>query len=128
MTPFAMYLEKIRRNRNLQQKQLADMLGINPSYLSNLESGRKAPPSPSVISEISKSLALSEDEQAELHHAAEISELNFQLPSYMSADEFEFVYALRRKLGSLTPNQVLIMHKTLELVDQRISGTQFGRP
>lgn len=123
-----MYLEKIRRNRNLQQKQLASMLGINPSYLSNLESGRKAPPSPSVITEISKSLALSADEQAELHHAVEISELNFQLPAYMSADEFEFVYALRKKLGSLTPNQVLIMHKTLELVDQRISGAQFGRP
>ncbi len=127
MTPFAMYLEKIRRNRNLQQKQLADMLGINPSYLSSLESGRKAPPSPSVITEICKSLALSADEQAELRHAVEISELNIQLPAYMSADEFEFVYALRRKLGSLTPNQVLIMHKTLELVDQRITA-QFGRP
>ena len=31
MTPFGIYLENLRRSRRMQQKQLADLMGINRS-------------------------------------------------------------------------------------------------
>ncbi|MFB9886173.1 helix-turn-helix domain-containing protein [Balneatrix alpica] len=48
MTPFGTYLEHLRRSRRMQQKQLADLMGINPCYVSTLERGRKGPPSTAV--------------------------------------------------------------------------------
>ncbi|WP_227096646.1 helix-turn-helix domain-containing protein [Aeromonas veronii] len=58
MTPFGIYLENLRRSRRIQQKQLADLMGINPCYVSTLERGRKGPPSAEVLNRLIKNLNL----------------------------------------------------------------------
>jgi HTH-type transcriptional regulator, competence development regulator len=118
MTPFALYLEQLRRSRNLQQKQMAVRLGINPSYLSSLEKGRKSPPSLAVLNTLISSLKLSRHEQDELWRRVQLSELTPQLPLNMSQEEYELVFELRNQLGSLNSNQVLVLRKVLEMARQ----------
>ncbi len=52
MTPFGLFLESLRRSRQLQQVQLAHRLGVNPCYVSSIESGKKGPPSKQLSSGI----------------------------------------------------------------------------
>lgn len=115
MTPFGIYLENLRRSRRIQQKQLADLMGINPCYVSTLERGRKGPPSAEVLNRLIKNLNLSRDEQEGLWRSVELSEMTFRLPEGMSQDEFEMVHDLRNHLGTLNEDQVLIIRKVLGL-------------
>lgn len=124
MTPFGEYLEQLRRNRSLQQKQMADIMGINPCYVSALEKGRRRVPSKQVISRVIERLKLTEDEQAALWHSVEISEPQFKLPSSMSKAEFEFVHKLRSSLGNLSHSQLVIMGEALDLGNQMRSMSQ----
>jgi len=55
----------------MQQKQLADLMGINPCYVSTLERGRKGPPSKAVLKRLIKNLNLSQDEQERLWYSKE---------------------------------------------------------
>lgn len=124
MNPFAEYLERLRRSRNLQQKQLADIMGINPCYVSAMEKGRKRAPADEVINRIIVRLKLSEEEQAALWHAVEISEPQFKLPNTMSKAEFEFVHKLRNSLGHLSHSQLVIMGEALDLGNQMRNMSQ----
>lgn len=124
MTPFGEYLEQLRRSRSLQQKQMADIMGINPCYVSALEKGRRRVPSKHVISRVVAQLKLTQEEQAALWHSVEISEPQFRLPNTMSREEFEFVYKLRRSLGHLSHSQLVIMGEALDLGNQMRSLAQ----
>jgi len=44
MSPFAIYLRKLRLRRGLKQKEMAYLLGYEQSYLSALERSVKGPP------------------------------------------------------------------------------------
>ena len=126
MTPFGEYLEHLRRSRSLQQKQMADVMGINPCYVSALEKGRRRAPSKQVISRIIERLKLTHDEQIALWHAVEISEPHIRLPSTMSKAEFEFVHKLRSSLGTLSHSQLVIMEEALDWGNQVRELTQMG--
>lgn len=115
MTPFGEYLEKLRRSRNLQQKQIADLMGVNPCYVSTLEKGRKGPPSEQILKQLIKNLKMSEHEQNGLWRSVALSELTYRLPNNMCKEEFEFMYELRSHLGTLSQDQLMIMQSTLKL-------------
>jgi transcriptional regulator with XRE-family HTH domain len=53
-------LKLIRAHRELNQKQMAELLGISQNYLSLIESGKKKP-SADRISEMAKNLKISSD-------------------------------------------------------------------
>ena len=115
MTPFGSFLEKIRRSRQLQQKQLAVDLGINASYISALEKGRKAPPSKEVLDKLISTLDLDNEEQAAMWESIEQSQKSFQLPDGMMLVEYRMINELRKQLGRLTDVQVAIILNVLAL-------------
>ncbi|AMK76909.1 MULTISPECIES: helix-turn-helix domain-containing protein [Methylomonas] len=115
MTPFGVFLEKIRRSRQLRQKQLAVDLGINASYISALETGRKEPPSRQILERLITALDLSDDEQAALWESAEQSQRSIQLPDGMRLSEFRLVNELRKHLGNLDEGRITIMLNLLTL-------------
>jgi HTH-type transcriptional regulator, competence development regulator len=115
MSPFSLFLERMRRSRQLQQKQLAADLGVQASYLSSLEKGRKAPPSKQVLEKLVNVLKLDEEEQAAMWDSAEQSQRNFQLPEDMMLAEYRMVNELRKQLGRLTDLQVAIILNVLAL-------------
>lgn len=115
MSPFGLFLERVRRSRQLQQKQLAVDLGIQASYLSLLEKGRKAPPSKQVLEKLIRVLQLDDEEQAAMWDSAEQSQRNFQLPDDLTLIEYRMVNELRKQLGKLTEAQVEIILNVLAL-------------
>lgn len=115
MTPFGTFLEKIRRSRQLQQKQLAMDLGINASYISALEKGRKEPPSKEVLQRLITSLDLDEEEQTALWKCVEQSKRTLHLPDGMMLAEYELVSQLKQQLGRLSHEQITLMMNVLAL-------------
>ncbi len=115
MTPFGLFLENLRRSRQLRQKQLAIDLGINASYISALEKGRKEPPSRQLLERLITTMALSDEEQSALWESAEQSQRTFQLPDDMLLAEYRVVSELRKQLGRLSEGQIILLLNVLAL-------------
>ncbi|MBT9172522.1 MAG: HTH-type transcriptional repressor RghR [Syntrophomonadaceae bacterium] len=62
MSHFGQKLLELRKRRNLSQKELANLTGVSPSYLSRVERGERNPPHPAVLKKMAPPLALSEYE------------------------------------------------------------------
>jgi transcriptional regulator with XRE-family HTH domain len=69
VTPFGLFLQDIRRDRRLAQKQLAGLLEVDQSYLSGLESGRKGVPPAPMVGRLKEALKLNEEEVRSLNEA-----------------------------------------------------------
>jgi transcriptional regulator with XRE-family HTH domain len=115
MTPFGLFLENIRRSRQLRQKQLAVDLGINASYISALEKGRKEPPSKQILERLITTLELDEEEQATMWKCVEQSKRTLHLPEGMMLAEYELINQLRQQLGRLSQEQITLMMNVLAL-------------
>lgn len=122
MTPFGYFLEKVRRVRGLQQTELAILLGINASYISAMERGKKGPPSPGIQQKIKSSLSLSIIESQELDLAVEQSDRVIKLPENTSLAEYSFVSALNRRIGSLSQEELDAMECILRLGERANYG------
>jgi transcriptional regulator with XRE-family HTH domain len=127
MTPFGLFLEKMRRNRQLQQKQLAAELDIQASYISSLEKGRKAPPSKKILEKLINVLDLNEDEQADMWESVKQSKRSLELPDGMMPSEYQFVSKLSEKLGSLSEEQITLMMGILALNINKNKHLNSGR-
>ena len=59
---FGKFVEEHRGKAGLTLRGLAGILGIAPSYMSDIEKGRRYPPSKKMLDEIAKELKLNEDD------------------------------------------------------------------
>lgn len=125
MTPFSRYLSELRRERGLQQQRLADEIGVNSGYLSNLENGRKGPPSDSILARIGIVLRLTEDEKNKLTTKAKQSQQSFKIPSQAAEHEYILVEQLWQRLGTISAEEAEILSKVLQLTKFR--GVQMSR-
>jgi transcriptional regulator with XRE-family HTH domain len=67
---FSSQLRKYRKKAGVSQKELAHIVGLDPSYLSKIEHDRRTPPDRSVVIEIANTLELQEDQIDQLLTAA----------------------------------------------------------
>lgn len=115
MSPFSRFLRSLRTRRGLRQKQLADRLGYEPSYLSALERSQKGPPRQDFIQRLIKGLELSEEEIAELNQALRDSCRQLVLPAQASDDEYALARLLKGQLGKLMPLQISMIEFALRI-------------
>ncbi|MCK9621785.1 MAG: helix-turn-helix domain-containing protein [Methylobacter sp.] len=127
MTPFGLFLEKIRRSRQLQQKRLAAEVGIQASYVSSLEKGRKPPPSKKILEKLIDVLNLDEDEQLNMWECVKQSKRSLELPDGMMPSEYQFISKLSEKLGSLSEEQITLMMGILALNINKNKHLNSGR-
>lgn len=106
MTPFGLFLQDIRRDRRLAQKQLAGLLDVDQSYLSGLESGRKGTPPASMIGRLTEALKLDENEVRSLNEAVVRSRRKVEIPLRADPAEYDMMHQLADKLGYLCPAQI----------------------
>jgi len=79
LTPFGKAARRIRIERDMLLKDLADRLEVTATFLSAVESGRK--PLPRNFAErIATALGLSPADKKELQHAADLSTYSVQIP------------------------------------------------
>ena len=120
MTPFGSCLQYLRQHSHLRpdglrQKELAALIGLEPTYYCALENGRRNPPGEKIMGRIAEVLELSADEHNALILAAKKSVRKREIPRSAREEEFELVDELFGKLGKLTPEQIEMMRLTLRM-------------
>lgn len=115
MSPFALFLRGLRGKRGMKQKDVADLLGYEPSYLSALERGEKGPPREDFIRRLVTGLRLDEIEKTDLQKALTLSGRKVSLPVAASKEEYLLIHELEPQLGRLTPLQIHLIRLALRL-------------
>ncbi|MDO6514042.1 MULTISPECIES: helix-turn-helix domain-containing protein [Neptuniibacter] len=117
MTPFGRYLELKRKSRHLKQKQLANLLGINPSYISLMETGKKPPPAIHIREKISLVLNFNRDEKRQLKFYAEQSARVFHLPDDISLEVYLLANQFHKCISELSAGQAAAIQSILKIND-----------
>jgi transcriptional regulator with XRE-family HTH domain len=115
VTPFGLFLQDMRRDRRLAQKQLAGLLDVDQSYLSGLESGRKGVPPASMVGRLAEALNLSEDEVKSLHEAVVQSRRKVEIPLRADPAEYTMIHRLADRLGHLCPAQIRAIQEIISI-------------
>ncbi|MGH8493110.1 MAG: helix-turn-helix domain-containing protein [Moraxellaceae bacterium] len=108
------YLRKLRVNRGLMQKQLAASIGVEPSYLSNLERGIRVHLGEKMLKRISEALQLTPEELAEVRRYRDVSRTRITFPPYAAPKEIEVVLLLTGCLGRMPPENFEVIRNYIE--------------
>jgi len=102
LTPLGRALRRLRLDRNMLLKDMADGIGVSPSFLSAVENGRKPLPV-GLLLKIRNWAGLTEDEMHGLKRAADEStrEVKIRAPDNLSTRDREALAILARKFGEL---------------------------
>lgn len=115
MSPFAKLLHDYRIKAGLRQKELAELLGYEQSYLSALELGLKGPPNREFANQLIKVLDLDQKEQITLMEALAASQRKVDVPNEAPIEIFWMCHKLRQQIDRLHPLQIELMTTALNL-------------
>ena len=115
MSPFAKLLRDHRIKAGLPQKELAELLGFEQSYLSALELGLKGPPNMEFASQLVMVLELDQEEQIALMEALAASQRRVDVPNEAPIEIFWMCHKLRQQIDRLHPLQIELMMTALNL-------------
>jgi transcriptional regulator with XRE-family HTH domain len=123
MSPFSIFLRQVREGRGLRQKDVAELLGYEQSYLSAVENGLKGIPRDEFIQQFTKKLQLSEDEVAAMRIALADSRRTLNIPVSAKVAEFRLAHQFERVLGNLSEKQIQFLELALELSAAEMNGS-----
>lgn len=103
MTPFGEHLRKLRDERGVTQKDMAQAIGISPAYLSALEHGKRGQPSWPMQQRIVGFLNIIWDEAEELQRLAQLSDPKVSVnTAELSSQATLSANLLSKNIGSLS--------------------------
>lgn len=115
MSPFSTFFRRLRLSYGLKQKDLANRLGYEPSYISALECSKKGPPKRDFVDRLIRGLQLSNDEQIALAQALKQSRRQILIPLDASEREYTLLHHLESQLGQLNPTQIQLIELALQI-------------
>lgn len=89
-TKFGEYVKAKRMEKEVNLRKLAELLGIVPAYMSDIEKGRRYPPDKDKLYKIAEVLHLTEAETNEMFDLAALAKENTvspDLPEYIMGSE-----------------------------------------
>lgn len=101
MTPFGKVMTNLRIDFGLSVKDLAELMGNNPAYISAVEHGRKGKPSDRFIEAVCRALELTEEQRQELEEAAEKSAPVLKIEKVSKPAAYEIANLLVKHLPDL---------------------------
>lgn len=114
LTPFGKAMRKLRIDRDLLLKEVADGVGVTPAFLSAVESGRKAIPA-SLVDRTVKWMRLGSQEAGELRAAADASVVSVQIAlGVASAFDRSLATQLARNFNNLDEGQKHAIREIME--------------
>lgn len=125
MSPFAICLRELRKARGLKQKDLAEQLGYEQSYLSSLETGLKGPPTKELVEKLVTQFELTDFEAERIHRAATMSDRKLTIPTDADEQVYRLVYEMRRQIHKILPSQVSMMLEILNMPYKMIEETNY---
>ena len=112
-TRFGEYVKAKRLEKDVNLRKLAEILGIVPAYMSDIEKGRRYPPDREKIYKIAEALSLTEDETNEMFDLAALAKENSispDLPEYIMGS------FLREQPTALTEYNEPLVRRLIEKV------------
>ena len=101
MTALGVFIRQRRVSRELTQADLARRIGVDATYISGIESGRKRPGSAQLLKAIGDALQLDEDGRLALQKAADLSRRSLRLSAELSPEKSELMSAFAADLPLL---------------------------
>lgn len=114
VTSFGKTLRKMRIDRGMVLKNMADLLGVSSAYLSAIELGKRAIPD-SLVNTIATTFELSGQDIINLKKQAEISQPSIKVDmSDANEQNKELMLVFARKFKDLSPEQLDKLDKMLK--------------
>lgn len=113
MTPFGLFMRKLRLEQGLLLKDMADTMDVSSAYLSALEHGKKGVPGADFVSTLENRLKLDAGRRDELRRAVRDSATNLPIPPKVTPLGFETAHAFARKLPNLSEIQLRQLQKII---------------
>ena len=117
LTPFGVFIRKLRIDSGMLLKNMAEQLGVTSSYLSAVETGKRNIPTewPSRIALI---FNLSSDSKAELNKAIQESQTEIQINlNNLSRQQRDLALVFARKLDGLDEAKIQDVFKAFKKSD-----------
>lgn len=119
MTPFGAAVRKIRKERGLTQRAMAQALGVSPAYLSALENGKKGRPGFDFLQRVAGYLNIIWDEADDLFRVAALSHPRVVVDtSGLPADYTALANRLAADIRHLSPETVREMSQLLAMAEK----------
>jgi transcriptional regulator with XRE-family HTH domain len=117
MTPFGDRMRKLRAERSMTLKDMAEAVGVSPAYLSALEHGKRGRPSWHLIQRIIAHFNIIWDEAEEVVHLARISHPRIAIDTAgLSPRATELANRLAAEIGKLDQ---ATLEDIMALIDRR---------
>lgn len=102
MTPFGEAVRRLRAERGVSQKQMADAIGVSAAYLSALEHGHRGKPSFDFLQRVAGYFHIIWDEAEELFEIANLSDPRVIIDTVgLPAEHTAFANRLARSIGMM---------------------------
>ena len=121
-TRFGDFVREKRLQRKINLRKLAEIIGIVPAYMSDIENNRRYPPDKEKIYRIAEALELSEEETNTLFNLAANEKENTvspDLPEYiMGTDKARVALRMARDLNADDEDRM----KVIEMLEAKKNG------
>lgn len=116
MNPFSKEIRSIRESKGIKQKDAADFLGYEQSYLSAIELGLKDPPKNSYFwKRLIKTYQLTADQQTHLKELLDLSNRVITIPKNASEEVFYLGHQLEHRFVTLSAVQIQLINVVLNM-------------
>ncbi len=120
MTPFGERMRRMRAQKGVTQKEMAEALGVSAAYLSALEHGRRGMPSWPLIQKIVGYFNVIWDDAEELERLAALSHPRVTVDTAgLSAAATLLANRLAERIGRLVESDVEDLLARLDALDRR---------
>lgn len=124
MSPFANCLREFRKARGLKQKDLAEQMGYEQSYVSALEVGIKGPPTQEFVEKLVGLFSLSDVEAERIRRVATVSARKLTIPTDADEQVYRLFHEMRQQISTLLPSQVSLMLEILDMPHKMMEETK----
>ena len=112
LTSFGIAIRKIRLDRGLKLRDMADRLDLTSAFVSAVETGRKSIPQ-GYVEAVTQALGLSETETRDLRRAADETRTTVDVDN-LAAESRELVASFARRVNQLPPDFLESLRKLLK--------------
>lgn len=115
MNPASKLIRQFRLDRALSQKDAANLLGYEQSFLSAIEGSSKDVPKKHFIDQIIKKYQLNLDEQQLLNEAIIRSNRKLVIPPNSPESVYDLIYRMNEQINRLSDRQIKLIDIALEI-------------
>ncbi|BBU96272.1 helix-turn-helix domain-containing protein [Providencia rettgeri] len=113
-TKFGKFLRKLRIDRGMVIRDMAEILGVSPAYLSAIELGKRAIPD-TFVDSLCTAFKLNNDERRNMLHLVDISQPSIKIDLTDAEDaNRETMLAFARKFKELDDEQLNKLNQMLK--------------